>query len=605
MSPNLIITLVILLIAIALFLSERFTVDLVALMVVAALSFTGVLTLEEAFSGFSDPSVITVISIFVLALAIEKTGLARRMGESLSDIANKSETLLIMALMATSAVMALFMNNIAVASILLPATFVISKKTNIQLSHMLMPLAFGTLLGGTATLFTTTNIVMNSILLENGLEEFGFFDFMLVGSALVVVGIIYMALWGRHLLPTEPSSERQELIRKAETDLLNMYQLNERLFRARIPQGSALDNKKLSESYMRDQYGLNVVAIERGSRVFLSPGPDFLFQVGDILLLQGRLEEFIQKDIDPFLEILPMREYKEPELESASIIVIEVVLSPRSQLIGQTLRESQFHEKYGMTVLSIWNGKRIIRTGLGEIPLEFGDSLLLQGPREKLPLLRADKELIVLSKEETPPEHVFDRKNWLTVAIFLLTVTVSALGYLPVSVVMLIGAILMVLTKSVTLEQAYRGIDWRIIFLIAGMLPLGQAMTKTGATNLIANAVNNLTSPYGSVGLLFGLILLSILLIQAMKGAAVSAIVVPIAIEAARLTGTDPRALALGVALATSLAFITPLGHPVNIMVMGPAGYKFKDYFKVGLPLTAISILVIMILLPMFWPLSG
>ncbi|HWS23100.1 MAG TPA: SLC13 family permease [Anaerolineales bacterium] len=605
MNNDLLITFLILAFSIVLFLSERFTVDLVALIALIALGLSGVLTLEEVFSGFSDPSVITIIAIFILALSIEKTGLAQRMGESISGIANKSEALLIMALMGMSAGMSLVMNNIAVVSILLPATSAISKKSKIQLSRLLMPLAFGTLLGGTATLFTTTNIVMNSILRESGYQDFGFFDFGLVGIPLAVVGILYMAFWGRRLLPTDTSFERQEMMRQAETDLLNMYQLNERLFRAKIPRGSALNNKKLSESFLRDHYGLNVIAVERETRVFLSPGSDFVFQTGDIMLLQGRLEEFKQRDIEPYLEILPMREYKEHELESASIVILEVVLSPRSQLIGHTLVDSQFHEKYGMTVLSIWNGKRVIRTGLGEIPLEFGDSLLLQGPREKLPLLRADKELIVLSKEEQLPKQDLSRKDWLTIAIFVLTIIISTLGYLPVSITMLTGAVLMVLLRVVTMEQAYRAIDWRIVFLVAGMLPLGRAMTKTGATNLIANTLNTIAIPYGSMGLLLGLILLSVILAQAMKGAAVSAIIVPISIEAATLAGADPRAMAMGVALATSLAFITPLGHPVNIMMMGPGGYRFKDFFKVGLPLTILSILVIILLLPIFWPLSG
>jgi len=605
MTNDLLITFLILALSIVLFLSERFTVDLVALITLITLGLSGVLTLEEVFSGFSDPSVMTIIAIFILALSIEKTGLAQRMGESISGIANKSEALLIMALMGMSAAMSLVMNNIAVVSILLPATSAISKKSKIQLSRLLIPLAFGTLLGGTATLFTTTNIVMNSILRESGYQDFGFFDFGLVGIPLAVVGILYMAFLGRRLLPTDTSFERQEMMRQAETDLLNMYQLNERLFRAKIPQGSALNNKKLSESFLRDHYGLNVIAVERETRVFLSPGSDFVFQTGDIMLLQGRLVEFKQRDIAPYLEILPMREYKEHELESAAIVILEVVLSPRSQLIGHTLVDSQFHEKYGMTVLSIWNGKRVIRTGLGEIPLEFGDSLLLQGPREKLPLLRADKELIVLSKEEQLPKQDLNRKDWLTIAIFVITIIISTLGYLPVSITMLTGAVLMVLLRVVTMEQAYRAIDWRIVFLVAGMLPLGQAMTKTGATNLIANTLTTIAIPYGSMGLLLGLILLSVILAQAMKGAAVSAIIVPISIEAATLAGADPRAMAMGVALATSLAFVTPLGHPVNIMMMGPGGYRFKDFFKVGLPLTILCILVIILLLPIFWPLSG
>jgi di/tricarboxylate transporter len=256
-----------------------------------------------------------------------------------------------------------------------------------------------------------------------------------------------------------------------------------------------------------------------------------------------------------------------------------------------------------MTALSVWNGERVIRTGLSDLRLEFGDSLLLQGPREKLPLLRLDSDLIVLSKEEDNHRDI-SKKSWLTMGIFGLTILVAALGRFSVSEVMLTGAMVMVIANIVTLEQAYRVIEWRIVFLVAGMLPLGLAMTKTGATSLFANALTGALQPFGPLALLLGLLTLTVLLSQAMKGAAVSAVIAPIAIAAARQANVDPRAMAMGVALATSLAFVTPLGHPVNILMMGPGGYKFKDFFKVGLPLTIISFIIILIILPIVWPLT-
>jgi di/tricarboxylate transporter len=603
METQLIITLVILVSAIALFLSERFSVDLVAFLVLIALGLSRVLTPQEVFSGFSDTAVITILSIFVLAHGLEVTGVAQRIGETLVRSARGSETRLVITLMATAAFMSLFMNNIAVASILLPATSPMAQKTKVKLSRLLMPLAFGTLLGGAATLFTTTNIVVNGVLRANGYRSFGVLDFLPVGIPLVIAGITYMALWGRRLLPTGPSPERQEVIEQAESDLLNMYQLNERLFRARIPSGSVLIDRKLSESLLRDKYGLNVISIERNGKIFLTPSPNFVFQEADVILVQGRLEEFLQRDVELSLEILPMHQYKEQDLESASVVILEVVLSPRSQLIGHTLKESHLHEKYGMTALSVWNGERVIRTGLSDLRLEFGDSLLLQGPREKLPLLRLDSDLIVLSKEEDNHRDI-SKKSWLTMGIFGLTILVAALGRFSVSEVMLTGAMVMVIANIVTLEQAYRVIEWRIVFLVAGMLPLGLAMTKTGATSLFANALTGALQPFGPLALLLGLLTLTVLLSQAMKGAAVSAVIAPIAIAAARQANVDPRAMAMGVALATSLAFVTPLGHPVNILMMGPGGYKFKDFFKVGLPLTIISFIIILIILPIVWPLT-
>jgi di/tricarboxylate transporter len=519
--------------------------------------------------------------------------------------ANGNEARLTFVLMATSAFMSLFMNNIAVASILLPATSTAARRSNIRLSRLLMPLAFGTLLGGSATLFTTTNIVVSGILKDHGYQGFGVLDFLPVGLPIMLVGIAYMTLIGRRMLPAGPSPERADVIRQAENDLLNMYQLGERLFRARIPNHSSLVGQKLSESTLREQHRLNVVAIERNGGVVLAPRPEFLLETGDVMLLEGRLEEFHQPDGDEdYLEILPMRPYHERDLESASVVILETVLSPRSQLTGHTLRESRFREKYGMSVLAIWNGERVFRTGLADRPLSFGDALLLQGPRDRLPMLRADPDLIVLSSEEAPVQEL-SNKAWLAMAIFALTVLAAAVGPFSVAEVMLTGALILVITNVVTMEQVYRVIEWRIIFLVAGMLPLGLAMTKTGTTSLFAGALTQMLSPFGPMALLLGLLLLTVLLSQAMKGAAVSAVIAPIAIQAATQIGADPRALAMGVALATSMAFLTPLGHPVNILMVGPGGYKFSDFFRVGLPLTILLFIVTMLVLPVFWPLMG
>lgn len=605
MNSGLIITLIILAAAIILFLSERIAIDLVALLVLVALGLSRVLTPQEVFSGFSDTSVITILAIFVLAEGLEVTGIAERIGDILVRTAGGSETRLIIALMSAAAFMSLFMNNIAVASILLPATSTMARKANVKLSRLLMPLAFGTLLGGTATLFTTTNIVVSGVLKSNGYPGFGVLDFAPVGLPLILFGIVYMAVWGRRLLPTETKIERPDGTGREETsDLLRLYQLGERLFRGRITTGSYLTGNSLAESNLRQKYGLNVIAIERNGGTLLGPNPDFVFQKNDIVLLQGRLDEFLQLEAEPFLEILPMRQYSEHDLESASIAVIEAVLSPRSQFIGQTLRELHFREKFGMMVLAIWNGQRVFRTKLADLRLAFGDALLMQGSREKLRSLRSDPDLIVLNDDEDRLRDV-SRKGWLALAIFGMTILVAASGRFSVGEVMLTGALVIVLANIVKMEQVYRAIEWRIIFLVAGMLPLGLAMTKTGATALFATGLTGVLKPFGPLALLLGLLILTVLLSQAMKGAAVSAVIAPIAIQAAQQFGVDPRAMAMGMALATSLAFVTPLGHPVNILMMAPGGYTFKDFFKVGLPLTILLFFVILVVLPIFWPLTA
>ncbi len=601
MSSDLIITLVILAAAIILFLSERLTVDLVALLVLVALGLTHVLTTEEVFSGLSDQAVITILAIFVLAHSLEVTGIVDKMGDLILRMSGKGEARLIAVLMSVAAFMSLFMNNIAVATILLPATATVARQSGIRISRLLIPLAFGTLLGGSATLFTTTNIVVSGILKDHGYQGFGVLDFAPVGLPITIIGIAFMVLVGRHLLPKEKPGEREEILKQAENDLLSTYHLSDRLFMARIPAGSILSGNNLAESNLREKYNLNVIAIERESEKVLAPPPDFVLQEGDRLLFEGRIEEFKKLDQEPYLEIQPLPVYHEQDLESKDILILEAALTPRSQLIGYTLKETNFREKFGMMVLAVWNGQRTIRTGLSDLKLSYGDALLLQGPRDRLHMLRASSDLIVLSAEDNPLKKS-TKKAPLALIIFSLTIALAASGIFSVGEVMLAGALVMVILKVLTMEQAYRVIDWRIVFLVAGMLPLGLAMTKTGATALFAHALTSALGPYGPHALLLGLLVLTVLLSQVIKGAAVSAVIAPIAIQAAVQIGVDPRAMAMGVALATSMAFVTPLGHPVNILMLGPGGYHFRDFFKVGLPLTILLFIVILFLLPVFWP---
>ncbi len=604
MNSALITTLVILAITLVLFISERLSMDLVALLVLVALGLSQVLTPQEVFSGLSDTAVITILAVFVLARGLEETGVAARIGEFLVRTAGKSETKLIIAIMSAGAFMSLFMNNIAAASILLPAASTAARKAGVPLSRLLMPLAFGTLLGGMATLFTTTNIVVRSVLQDLGYPGFGLLDFAPVGVPLIVVGIGYMAVWGRRMLPARTSPQRAEALGKADGDLLQLYDLSDRLFRARIPDGSYLIGRRLVESTFREKYGLSVVAVEREGRTVLAPVPDFEFRSGDVVLLEGRLEEFRQRDVEPYLEILQPRQYSETEFETTSVVVLEAALSPRSQLIGRTLKESRFRDKYGMNVLAVWNGTRVFRSGLQDRKLTFGDALLLQGPRERLPMLRLDPDLIILSSEQDPVRQVTG-KGWLALAIFAGTLIAAAFSRISVGEVMLAGALLMVITNILTMEQVYRAIEWKVVFLVAGMLPLGLALTKTGATALFATSLTTLVEPYGPLALLLALLVLTVVLSQAMKGAAVAAVMAPIAIQAAQQMGADPLAMGMGVALATSMAFVTPLGHPVNILMMGPGEYRMRDFIRVGLPMTVLLFAVVLLILPIFWPLAS
>jgi di/tricarboxylate transporter len=284
------------------------------------------------------------------------------------------------------------------------------------------------------------------------------------------------------------------------------------------------------------------------------------------------------------------------------VVLVEAVLAPRSDLIGRTLRETRFRERYGMSVVALWRAGRSLRTGLTDLELQLGDALLLQGDRDRLPVLRAETDLIVLDRGlyEPPPSR---RRGRLALVVMIATLLLAATEVVGVAEAMLGGALTMILIGALSMDDAYQSIEWRSVFLVAGMLPLGTAMTKTGAADLITHGLLSVLGGAGPLALLAGLVVLAILLTQAMNGAAVAAVVAPIAIQTATRIGADPRSFAMAVAIATSVAFLTPLGSPVNILVMGPGGYRFRDYLRAGLPLTLLVFALIVGLLPLIWPL--
>ena len=601
MDVQLVITFSILIVALILFFTDKIPADLVALLVVVALGVSGVLTPQEAFSGFSRSAVITILSIFILAEALQRSGVTEQVGNILLKVGGRSETHLVVAVMIAGAFLSLFMNNIAAAAVLLPAVSSAARKANVHLSRILMPLAFSTILGGMATLLTTANIVLSSILVDNNIQGFSLVDFAPVGIPLVVVGIAYIALIGRKTLSRESMLERTQVpSRQPEEDLVETYHLDKNLFRAAVPENSFLTGKTIAQCTLREDFKVSIVAIERGGKRLISISPETVIEDGDILILEGNEEDFRRRDVEPFMEHLAPSEWHEQDLQSRAVDVVEAMLSPRSRLIDETLRSAHFRERYGLTVLAIWRAEQEIFINLADVPLQFGDALLLQGSREKLTILRDDPDLIVLLSREEAAITV-PNKGRAALMIVIATLVIAVLEPNITGAVMLGGALAMMLVGILTTEQAYSAISWKTVFLVAGILPLGIALTKTNAAAMMANGVVAVLGPFGPLALLAGLFLATMLLVQAMNGAAVAALMGPIAISIAQQIGINPRALVMGVALATSMAFITPLGHPVNILVMSPGGYSFRDFMKIGLPLTLILFIVVMIVLPLVW----
>ena len=603
MDNSLLITLGILAAALVAFLTEKIPADLTALLVAVALGLTGVLTPEEAFSGFSRAAVIIIIAIFILAEGLKRTGVTEKVGSFLLKAGGGGELRLTVVVMAVGSFLTLFMNNIAAAAVLMPAVSGASKRAGISNSRLLMPLALATIIGGAATLFTTSNIILSSLLVDSGSPGFSILEFAWVGIPVVIASIIYMALFGRKLLEGESMLERTQAPSRAEQgDLVAAYGLSRNLFKAKVPDNSFLIDRPLANSTLREKFGVSVVAIERKGRKLLNMTPETEIHRGDVLVFEGDEQDFKTRDVEPLMEHLPAEAWAERDLESRQVEIVEAMIAPRSRLIGESLRSVDFREKFELNVLAIWRRDREIVANLAEETLQFGDALLLQGTRDRLRIAAKDPDLIMLMPSDRETQQVTaPAKGRAALLIFVLTLALAIALPAIIGPVMMGGALAMVLVGVMTTDQAYSSIGWRSVFIIAGMLPMGIALVKTNAAGLTGEYVAATFGSYGPVVMAAALVALTMVLVQVMNSAVVAAIMGPIAINIAHASGFDPRALVMSVAVASSMAFVTPLGHPVNVLVMGPAGYGFKDFVKVGLPLAVLLFVVAMVFLSLFW----
>jgi di/tricarboxylate transporter len=542
-----------------------------------------------------------MMSAFILAEGLRRSGATERLGAFIVRLFGAGPRRMTFGVMTAAAMLSLFMNNIAAASLLFPVISGVARRSKMSSSRLLMPLAFGTILGGMATLLTTTNIIVSGILRDVNLPGFGLLDFAPIGLPLALAGILFMTLWGRRFLPEQSPAQRiKEDDDQSGEMLLDTYQLSDRFLRTAVLKEKALDGRTLIESGLREKYHLNVMAIHRGKNI-LPPDPQTKLKGGDILLILARPEDSLPETLSEFLEVLPSGEWQKEYLSSPNLTLIETAVAPRSHLAGQSLRELQFQQKFGARVLAIWRRGRSIRTRLADMPLEFGDGLLLQGSAQSLDLLRTESGLMLLAESASPIRMTL--RGWLTVLLMIVTLALAIIFPSVIAEIMFSGAIAMVLIGIMNMDQVYRAIEWRSLFMVAGMLPVGVALDKTGAAALLAQWIISSLGGAGYLVLLGGLVLLTVLLTQVINGAAAVTVIAPIAISAAMTIGLEPRTTAMAIALASSMAFMSPLGHSVNIMVMGAGGYTFRDYARVGIPLTIILFVLLLLLLPLMMPL--
>ncbi|WP_319550337.1 SLC13 family permease [Desulfogranum marinum] len=788
MTPEILLVFGILVVVIVVLVTEVMPLEVLSMLVLGVLAITGLVTPTEALAGFSNPAVVTIWAVFILSGGLTRTGIANIIGRNMLKLSGTGDARMIMLIMVIAGGLSAFMNNVAVAALMLPVVMDIARKTGKSPSILLMPLAYGSLLGGLTTMIgTPPNILVSEALRTHGLTPFGLFDFSPVGLIVMVVGMLFITFVGTRFLPKHPPFEPE---RKGEKQVISQYRIQERLFRIHIPKQSALAGHTLASSHLGSRLGLNVIAINRGRKISLAPNSTDTILPDDELIVEGRLDriqemnnwgQLLSESVVPeenallgfgmqvaevrlsddspwlgkslselgfrnqyglnVLEILrlgrqinmnvksrklidgdvlvlhgPMASIKQlaetdgimppvvlnaeevkekyekekkirlfsiPDtsrllgmtvtesclgdaldvqilevirkdgsavvpasdlvfepgdrlvvagmsdlvgvllmqgleavfdkdqavvedtsiLQSDTVGFVEVILSPHSVLVGQTLQEIRFREKFGLNVLAFLRKGKVIRTGLRDLQIQLGDALLLYGQWKKLAVLGREPDFVVLTEKMQEVAREEKAKTALTImAIVLLPVI---FGWVPIYIAVVIGAAFMVLTNCLTMEEAYLYIEWKAVFLIAGMLPLGVALDKTGAALMVAEKVITILGPLGPYGVLFGLLSITFMGTSIIPTAALVVLMVPIALQTSAGLGISPYPLMMGIAMAASSSFTSPISHPANVLVMGPGGYKFMDYVKVGLPLTLVILALLMVIIPIFWPLVG
>ena len=619
----------ILAIAIFLFVTEMLRVDIVAVGVVITLMLTNILTPAQAISGFSNSAVIVIGALFIVGGAISQTGLAGMIGRRILAIAGTEERRLMVVLIIAVAVLSSFMSNTGTVAVLLPAVVILARSANISPSKLLIPMAYGSLVGGAMTLIgTPPNLIVSDLLLETGYEPFGFFAFLPMGLILVVIGVVYMLVIGKRLLPDRDSVLPENVAPVEPTEeVVDRYQLPNNIFRLRVRLWSRLIDKTLAEAHFGDEYNITALEILRREvprpalrlvrpksnenqeikrRSFI-PAADTIIEADDILIVQGDAHDVGRVAAAWALGVQAATEANKME-EAVSRIndevgVAEILIPNRSQLIGKTIVKARFGKKYNLNVLGILapGGKGDVN--IREHKLEFGDTLLVQGRWEDIGLMRDDRrDFVVLGQPETTLRNPDRKKAMVALGILAVMIVLMITNWIPLLAVALSAALAMVLTKCMTMDDAYNAIDWKSIVLIAGMIPMSIALEQVGLIDLAANSLTTYFGPYGPHAVMVGLFLLTSVFTQFISNTATTVVVAPVALTAAASLGIEPYAFLMAVAIAASMAFATPVASPSNTLVMGAGNYRFGDYMKVGTPLIFITLVATVIVVPLLFP---
>jgi di/tricarboxylate transporter len=587
MAWEAILTLCVLAGTITLFATEKLPVDIVAVLALSALVILGLVTPDVAISGFANDATITVAAMFVLSAGLQRTGALSSIGRLFAR-AKRPWTFVSLVMLAVIPISA-FVNNTAAVAVFLPLVLAATARNGVSPSKVLIPLSYAAQMGGVWTLVgTSTNLLVNSLAKNLGHPGFSLFEFLYLGMACTVAGVVYLLTVGRWLLPD-----------RRPADLSEIYELGKYITELRVMPKSPLIGTSVADARLRERFGVFVLELLRGSEKVWSPRSETLAE-GDILLIRGEWNKLTALKEEARLELEPEFKLRDSQFEVGDQALAEVMVAPGSRFDGQTIKSLDFQWHYNATVLALHRRGEILREKLSEVTLNVGDILLLLTRRQEVRALRNNPNLVVITEREEP--SAARRRAPVAVGIMVAVIAASAFGLMPIVISALIGSVAMVLTRCLAPEEAYGAIDWRVIVLIAGVLPLGIALQQSGAAEFLAANTLGRVGDYGPVVVLAMMYLLALVLSELMSNAAAAVLLVPIAFSTATALGLSPTPFLVAVTFAASTSFSTPVGYQTNTMVYNIGNYRFVDFMRVGIPLNLIFWVVGIFLIPMIWP---
>ena len=599
MPTPIILTLTVLVVALVAFVAEWLPVDLTALSVAIVLILLGLVTPEEGIAGFSNSATVTVMAMFVLSAGITRTGVIQVIRDRLLVWGGKNPHQQVFVLGALVGPISAFINNTAVVAIFLPIVEDWCKKQKISPSKLLIPLSYATVLAGMITVVgTSTNILASGISAKLGYGEFSLFQFTALGLVTFLAGLIYLTIFAPKLLPDRKSSTGEFL----EDDYGSKVYLSEVIISPR----SNLIGQTLSQSGLQRKFNFDVLELIRNKVHLSQPLADKVLNAGDILIVHSSREELLKIKDERGLEIFADVKFQKGDIESTITTgeekLAEVLILSNSRLIGTTLKDLKFRQRYNATVLAIRRGSELLQGRLGKIPLKFGDLLLVQGPKQSFIGLQTTRELLVLEEKEI--ESLRQDKGIIALMITLLVIIIAAFDIQPILVTSLVGVVLMVITGCLKPGEVYGSIRWDIIFLLAGLIPLGTAMDNSGTTKWLADNLVAIGGHLSGFWILVFFYLITSFLTEILSNNAAVVLMIPVAVEVAKTLGLNPLAFMYAVTFAASNSYLTPIGYQTNTMVYAPGGYKFLDFTRLGAPLNLILTILTPSLIVLFYGLK-